>query len=361
MSFETTATQDDKATYAYNDFGGFSGVPDTPEQAGVPGSNDTAMAIGGSVDPNTQSTIPSQESIATPVTTNKTTGGPFQFRANQGTNPAASQHTSPARPKTATAPAQAHGGNKSGLSMFSSRKRVPTQEPTLLAEKTVEGHVMANNGGRSLKPPSITATTNNNSAPTTSTLADSEATTGSTFQRVLPPPSIPPAPTGASIPSTTPKGSSNNNTTSLFMPPHNGDSFATPLTRAPGAVDKDSSMMQKTAGNETAAGISFVTPDSNLGDTTTSPQDVTMDQAYGGKGEMDNGFDDLLSLFLDDLRSSTDRQLHGAVELLDLEVDLSRAFAHTLHHYSDSLDMLDGVEDLFGDANDVLTVMQEDF
>lgn len=73
---------------------------------------------------------------------------------------------------------------------------------------------------------------------------------------------------------------------------------------------------------------------------------------------MDGGaFDDHLSLRLADLRASTDRQLHGTAELLDLEVDLSRSVANTLHDYSDALELLDGIDDLFDESGTVLAAV----
>jgi hypothetical protein len=61
--------------------------------------------------------------------------------------------------------------------------------------------------------------------------------------------------------------------------------------------------------------------------------------------ETEDDFDGLLSHFLSDLRNQMDLLEKGDVEILDLEVELSQAFALTLSNRSEVLDLLDGVEE----------------
>lgn len=345
---------DNKTSYDYNDFEGFGGMSDQPEENNVvPGSSDSAAAVAG-IDP-TQSTIPSQESLATtPVATNKTiagaaAAGPFQFRASQGKAP----RTSPPRPQTA-APQQA----QSGFSLFASRKRAATSQEPSTVEKAP---------GQPLEPTGVATSTTAPPPPTnTRTVEDTTPNnnkTGSTFTRVLPPPSIAPSKPlqtqkGIIASSTTPKGPSNN-MAGVFLPPltEENEDFSTPML--PRTVDANSSIIQKTADSNMTT--TFVTPESNIaanGGVSTLPDSALEDAFLGELDAGKDGFDDLLSLFLGDLRSATDLQLHGEAEILDLEVDLSRAFALKLHDRSDCMDLLDCIEDVQMEADGVIAVMQ---
>ncbi len=327
----------DKTSYDYNDFGSFS-MSEQPEE-NVLGSNDSAGAVAASG--NTQSTIPSQESLAnTPVTGNKSTGrGPFQFRASQGKGA-----WSP-RPKTAAPPQPS--GNKSGLSMFASRKTAArNQEPTAInAGKTpASSHLTVNNGESTGAPPTTTGL----SPPSANTLEDAthnndnENELTSPFTRVIPPPSIVPSKPPStqmdrSVPSTTPKGPSINTTGGSFFASDvsEQEDFATPLPPPRNNTTAlDTNMMHKTGSNMPA---SFITPEA-------PHNNGAMEEAF--LGELDKGtdsFDDLLSLFLADLRSTTDMEMHGQAELLELEVSLSRAHAGTLQDRSHAMDLLDGI------------------
>ena len=350
MSFDA-----DKASYDYNDYGSFS-MSEQPEE-NVLGSNDSAVAVAPSA--NTQSTIPSQESLAnTPVTANKSAGGgPFQFRASQA------QGASPPRPKTA-APPQPSAGNKSGLSMFASRKTAATnQEPSTTATTTEKTPVSSRptvNHGQSTgapppPPPPAAANTVEETTPTTNTNGSA-----STFTRVIPPPSIAPSkplPTQmglSSVPSATPKGPSINTTARGFPSlVSQQQDFATPLPPPRNNTTLDTTMIQKTGNNMTST---FITPEAptNNNNGATLP-DLAMEEAFLGELAADKGtdsFDDLLSLFLADLRSTTDIEMRGQAELLELEVDLSRAYARTLQDRSDAMDLLDGISSCIESVDD---------
>lgn len=339
----------DNNDYAPSDMDGF-GM--TPQKDNAGGSNDNDVVAEGD-----DSMM--EQSAGTPVTSNKTTGGggPFQFRNNQGTNPAL--HMSPPRPKTAVPPQQS-GNGVSGLSMFARKRAAAShQEPT---EKTapVDSHVVASNNNNvqsSLKP--TDASTANDS------MADVQDSTNnnteSTFTRVLPPPSIAPSKPlqtqkSIAIPSTTPKTSATKN---VFLPRLNDkeDDFATPAMSR--SVNPQASIVQKigTVAESTTA-ATFVTPEANV----TTQQDSSMQQEHSSfRADQHDaqGFDDLLSLFLGDLRSATDLEQHGQAELLNLEVDLCRAFSRTLHDRSMAMDVLDSIEDAHLQADDLIAIMQE--
>lgn len=361
------------ADYSGPDFDDF-GVPDKPEEtsdganAVLGSSNDTSTTTLAGTDSSHQSTI--QESTNTPAAaTNKTNAGPFQLRGNQGTNPAP-PHTSPPRPKTA-APQQS--GNKSGLSMFARKRATSNQEPSAMAKQTpVDSRITANNG-QSLMPTEVSTTTTTTTAPTPpAPVEDSNKnkTPGSTFTRVLPPPSIGPSKPmqrGVTMPSVTPKAAS-----VAFLPPLSDkqNDFSTPLPRT---GNTDSSVIQKTSDMTTT----FVTPESTMETTTPTltggtsnnnneVQDSSLNKSFLGElgdtaydGKEPDGFDDILSVFLGDLRSATDLQLFSEAELLDLEVDLSQAFAGTLHGRSNAMDMLDHIEDFHVQADGIITGLQD--
>jgi len=353
-SFDMHYDETNETSYDYNesDFEGFGGMPENPEEGGSNDKNTTAV----------DGTETIQESAAgTSVTSKKTNKGPFQFRTNQGTNPA--PQTSPPRPKTA-APPQQQGNKSVGFSMFY-RKRPAVSQETNTVEKTAPANSRpTSNNGQSLKPTGASTP-----APmTTVENSNNNTATGSTFTRVLPPPSIAPSKPlqtqkGIAVPSVTPKGSSNK---AVFLPGLNGnEDFATPMTRN---IDANASIIQKTGNMATTT---FVTPESNVGTpamaTTNNAamQDSTLDDSFLGEmddhdnGKEADGFDDLLSFFLGDLRSSTDLHQHGEAELLNLEVDLSRAFARTLHDRSDAMDLLDGIEDIHLEADDLILAMKD--
>ena len=365
MNFESTGNDTTSYDYDMSDFGfTYNEKPVEASNAlSVSGSNDSTAVTG--TDPS-QSTTAMEDSTPAPVVMDKTNTFAFRLNENQGRNPA--PHNSPPRPKTA-APQQTEGNIPgAGLAMFASRKRAATSQDPETTEKgsSIDNRIKTN--GQSLKPTGGPPA----AAPTTSNPKNA-ASGGSTFTRVLPPPSIAPSKPlqtqfGNTIPSVTPKGTSNK---AVFLPgltDNDNDEFATP---SPKNVDTDSSIFHKTGGNATTT---IVTPESNatglspVGATNTGMstlQDSTLEDssflgsndAYDGK-EAD-GFDDLLSQFLGDLRSATDLQLHGDAELLDLEVDLARAFARALHDRSDAMDLLDGIEDVHLEADDLILAMQD--
>lgn len=367
--FNMDFDMDGKTSYEYNDFE--NSQPDSP-------SDETTAAVGG-MNP-TQSTIPSQEStMATPVMTNKSNasgggGGPFQLRNNN--NQGMNTHVSPPRPKTAAPPQQQAaaapaGGNKSGLSMFA-RKRAPSQESTNTAQKmTADTHT------KSLEPTGVPTTTPAPVEKANSNNDDSRGATESTpFQRVLPPPSIPPAtePLHSTIPSTTPEATG-------FMPSLSTEtsSFATPMLRT---SDKETSLMPKT-GNDMSA--SFVTPEAtattnpalsstNKNETTTmhdsllqdhSSSAMTVDSSsFAGssitESNASGGFDDLLSAFMQNVRSSTDICEYNQTDTLDQEVDLSRVFYVLLNDRAHAMDLVDGMlQDFDVHSSDVLVSMRD--
>jgi hypothetical protein len=75
--------------------------------------------------------------------------------------------------------------------------------------------------------------------------------------------------------------------------------------------------------------------------------------------ETEDDFDGLLSHFLSDLRNEMDLLAKGDAEILDLEVDLSQAFALTLSNRSEVLDLLDAVEETNLEADALIREMMQ--
>lgn len=204
------------------------------------------------------------------------------------------------------------------------------------------------------------------------------------FQRIMPPPPprvLPtkPLPTqqGNVIAPKTPKAASNNN--AIYLPQFSGVSgpLMTPSPR-PTATD------DVPAGTKTFpadANVMLITPESaiatqiigeqpvNTGDgferkDNDSPTTVTHNDSPGVEVNTDfqsdanhDDFDELLSHFLTDLRNGIDLHEKGDDEFLDLEVDLSQAFALTLGHRSEAMGLLDSIEKATADADEITTEM----
>mmetsp|Transcript_36417 Transcript_36417/g.76448 ORF Transcript_36417/g.76448 Transcript_36417/m.76448 type:complete len:1242 (+) Transcript_36417:169-3894(+) len=73
----------------------------------------------------------------------------------------------------------------------------------------------------------------------------------------------------------------------------------------------------------------------------------------------DESFDELLSQFIQDIQEGTDIYDKGQNDLLDLDVDLSHAFAGVLRYKEGYLNLLDEIETMAGNAEAIMTEMAE--
>jgi hypothetical protein len=110
----------------------------------------------------------------------------------------------------------------------------------------------------------------------------------------------------------------------------------------------DAMLITPDSANATAVVASPIKKDlftSTINQSSISPTSVYQDNADTPEtDDSEDDFDGLLSHFLSDLHNEMDLLEKGDVEILNLEVDLSQAFALTLSHYSEVLNMLDRVK-----------------
>jgi hypothetical protein len=198
-----------------------------------------------------------------------------------------------------------------------------------------------------------------------------------TLEVVIPPPRIRPSKPlpiqdGNVIAATTPNGTS---THGIFLPGLSGGMNKV-TTPSPRNGNSESVVGQKVLQRNVDAML--ITPESSnavaaspmhndlltstKNQSSISPTSVYQDNTdtmSPETAETEDDFDGLLSHFLSDLRNEMDLLEKGDVDILDLEVDLSQAFALTLSNRSEVLDLLDGVEEANLEADALIREMTQ--
>ena len=354
MNFES-ASNDLSYDHDPSTFNGFVVVDepnDTPlasESDFTPASSGPNVSMVAETDPSQTSTTTQQGSNVTQAVQEKTNAGPFSsLRGNGPHTPSSSAEnmdapvasTPLARSNTSVSQLSASENAPTvGISMFSRKRAAPSQEVT-----------------------TVDASSGNNPA---------------TLEVVIPPPRLQPRkplPTqdGSIIASSIANGTSNNE---IFLPGLSGgmDKVATP---SPRTGNSESVVGQKVLQRNVDAML--ITPDSanavvdfpmrkDLFTSTENQSSISPTSVYQDNAdtmapeteETEDDFDGLLSHFLSDLRNEMDLLAKGDAEILDLEVDLSQAFALTLSNRSQVLDLLDAVEETNLEADALIREMMQ--